>query len=355
MTNRRRLHSSRSASWRSRLGLAAALLCVAGCKAEPGKVEQAGGPPAARTLTLAGYTPIREVYGQALIPAFKKRWKAAKNEDLEFRESYVGSGAQSRAIVAGFEADVACLSLEPDITRLVEKGLVDPAWSKGPLHGMVTRSVVAIAVRPGNPKGIRDWDDLKKPGTVVLTPDPRTSGGAMWNIAAIDGAARRRHRDAPALGLAESDQLLGAIVKNVTIMDKGARESLLTFEQGVGDAAITYENEVLMSKATGRPMDYVVPPSTLLIENPAAVVAAWAKKHKNLELAEEFVRFLATEEAQVIFERYGMRSVIALKEAAARPAVADLFTIADLGGWPAVTADLFAKGARFERLTTEAR
>jgi sulfate transport system substrate-binding protein len=303
-----------------------------------------------RTLTLGAYTTPREVYGREIIPAFQRWWRERTGEEMRFHESYLGSGAQARAVIGGFEADVVALSLEPDVQRLVDAGLITHDWKAGPHGGMVSRSIVVIGVRPGNPKSIRDWDDLRRAGIQVLTPSPRTSGGAMWNIAAVWGAATRGR----AGGGAPPETVVGEIMRNVPIMDKGARESMLTFESGVGDAAITYENEVLVAQQAGRAMDYVIPSSTILIENPAAVVDVYAEQHGNRDVAAAFVAFLGTPEVQRMFARYGLRSVdpaVVEETAAQYAAPADLFTVRDLGGWTALTERLFAPGGVFDRAT----
>src|SRR6185503_17578083 len=149
-------------------------------------------------------------------------------------ESYQGSGAQSRAIVEGFEADVTALSLEADVNRITNAGLITHDWKSVGQNGMVSTSVVVIAVREGNPKGIHDWADLAQPGLEILTPDVRTSGGAMWNVAAIYGAAWRGHAGVAANDAAAAEGFLGSVMKNVVVMDKGARESMVNFEKGVG-------------------------------------------------------------------------------------------------------------------------
>ena len=312
---------------------------------------QSSSPQKHRTLTLGAYTTPREVYGKKLIPTFQAQWRAAHQEEITFQESYLGSGAQARAIAGGFEADIAALSLAPDVQTLVKAKLLRDDWAVGPTQGMVSRSVVVLAVRSGNPRGIVDWDDLAKPGLNVLTPNVRTSGGAMWNIAAIFGAVMRGKTSAEA-SKAGVVALLTRILANVSVMDKGARESLITFEQGVGDVAITYENEVLAAKRAGRSYDYVVPKSTILIENPVAVVDTYIAKHKTDDVAKAFAAFLTTQEAQTAYAEFGYRPV--LNEVAARfvkdfPAVQDLFTVRDLGGWETLSTELFAPGALYEQ------
>src|SRR5262249_18858087 len=197
-------------------------------------------------LILGGYTTPREVYGKSIIPAFQKYWKQEKGEDVEFQESYQSSGTQSRAIIGGVEADLAALSLQDDIDRIAQAGLISHDWKASPANGFVSTSIVTIAVREGNPKAIKDWPDLAAPGLNVLTPDPKTSGGAQWNVNAIYGAALRGYAGVAKDDKAAAQEFLKTVLRNVSIMDKGARESITTFEKGVGDAAITYENEGLV-------------------------------------------------------------------------------------------------------------
>lgn len=339
-----------------RLAVAAALPATAiftlilslGC----GDGGRAKGATSPRSLTIGAYTTPREAYRLDILPAFAARWKRKTSEELRFEESYLGSGAQARAIASGFEADIAALSLEPDIESLVKDGLITHDWRTSDHGGMVSRSVVVIAVRPGNPKKIVNWDDLARSGVEVVTPNPRTSGGAMWNIAALYGAALRGATKVAAGDSAGAEKLLKDILANVNIMDKGARESMLTFENGVGDAAITYENEVLTARALGKSIDYVIPKATILIENPVALIDTYVDKRGTRAVAEDFVRFLGTPDVQRMFAKHGFRSVddSVAKEFAARfPAVESLFTIRDLGGWPLVTAMLFGDAGAFAR------
>jgi sulfate/thiosulfate transport system substrate-binding protein len=310
-----------------------------------------------RTLTVGAYTTPREPYGKAILPAFQKKWQAEKGETIKFEESYLGSGAQARAIVGGFEADVAALSLEADIKKISDAGLITSDWKATPTKGMVTRSIVVIGVRPGNAKGIKDWADLAKPGIKVLTPNVRTSGGAMWNILAIWGAALRGKAGVKAGDQAAAVALLGQIIKNVPIMDKGARESMLTFENGIGDAIITYENEILVAKKSGKAYDYVVPTSTILIENPVAVVDKFATRRQNMDLAQAFVAYLITKPAQEAFASFGYRPVdLDVEKAIAGqfPTVADLFTIADVGGWSSVDKVVFGPDGAYDKATAAA-
>jgi sulfate transport system substrate-binding protein len=215
---------------------------------------------------------------------------------------------------------------------------------------MVSTSVVVLAVRQGNPKGIKDWADLATPGLNVLTPDPNTSGGAKWNIAAMYGAALRGQAGTSKDDPAAAARFLKAVFRNVTIMDKGARESITNFEKGVGDVAVTYENEVLVGRQSGQTYDYIIPRSTILIENPVAVVDRNAEKHGVTNVAEGFVAFLTMPEAQRAYADYGLRSVdpaIAAETSARFPVVQDLWKIDYLGGWKKVSTDVFGPNGVF--------
>ena len=308
------------------------------------------------TLTLGAYTTPREAFAE-LIPLFQQRWKQQTGQQVDFEESYQGSGAQSRAVVEGFEADVVALSLEADVTRIADAGLITHDWKSVGSNGMMSDSLVAFAVRAGNPLGIHDWADLAKPGVQVLTPNPATSGGAMWNILALYGAALRGQvAGVPADDPAAAKDFLKAVLANVTVMDKSARESIATFEQGIGDVAITYENEVLVGRQAGNDYELVLPSSSILIENPVAVVDADVDKHGTREVAKAFVEFLFTPEAQQVFAKYGLRSVdadVAAATAEQYPAVADLFTINYFGGWAQVRADIFGETGVFTQAIQE--
>ncbi|HYV04941.1 MAG TPA: sulfate ABC transporter substrate-binding protein [Blastocatellia bacterium] len=310
------------------------------------------------TLILGGYTTPREAYQKAIIPAFQKYWKEKTGQEVEFQESYQGSGAQSRAIIGGFEADIAALSLEGDIDKIADAGLITHDWKSKKNAGMISTSIVVIAVRPGNPNNIHDWPDLARPGLNVLTPDPKTSGGAQWNINAVYGAALRGHAGVAKDDKAAAQEFLKSIFRNVSIMDKGARESITNYEKGVGDAAITYENEVLVAKQAGQTYEYAIPRSTILIENPVALVDKSVDKHGVREVAEAFVNFLWSEEAQRGFARYGLRSVdpkIAEEVKGQFPEVEDLWKIDYLGGWKRVTEDIFGPQGVYSRVIDELR
>ncbi len=303
-----------------------------------------GRPDREDVLTLGAYSVVREAFHDGLLPAFAEHWRARTGRSLRFEESYNGSGAQARAIASGFDADVAVLSLESDMELLVKAGLVKKDWGAGPNRGMVTRSLVVIGLRAGNPKGIEGWADLARPGVAVLYPDPKTSGGARWNIAAIWGAGLLGGGGKPDPEAARD--LLARVQGNVVNMDGSGRQSLATFVRGTGDAVVTYENELLLRPVYGRPaIPYVTPPSTLQIESPAAIVEASVDRHGNRAVAEGFLAFLRSDDGQAILGRYGFRPANpAIKVSGQPPMPPRAFTIRDLGGWSRVKKAVFDAG-----------
>lgn len=300
-----------------------------------------------RDLVVAAYSVPKEAYERNIIPAFVRHWKAKTGQHVRIRASYTASGAQTRAILGGFEADVAALSLEGDLHEIVKAGLISHDWRQVLHHGNISASVVAFGVRKGNPKGIKTWEDLARPGVDVLYPNPKTSGGAMWDVIAIYGAGLKLAEGRSSASGAESPEgyaagLLKRIQKNVKVMDKSGRESVTTFERGVGDVIITYENELLPRIKLKRPYEIIVPDETVWIENPAAVIDRYADKHGVRDMAEAFVAFLHGPEAQKAFAEQGFRPVDpSVTPPTPLPTPAKLFTIGDLGGWDQVQSRLF--------------
>jgi sulfate transport system substrate-binding protein len=335
------------------LSLLLVSLLITGCSAGTSTATSEGPATGGEVkLTLGAYTTPREAYAE-IVPAFQTYWKEKTRQTVTFEESYQGSGAQSRAVVEGFEADIVALSLEADITRIEKAGLITHDWRSEPYGGIVSTSVVAFAVNQGNPKGIHDWADLLQPDLEILTPNPKTSGGAMWNILALYGAAKRGKVEGFTADDAGAQDFLLAVLKNVSVMDKGARESITNFEKGVGDVAITYENEVLVGQQAGINYELVLPSSTIRIDNPVAVVDTYVDKHGTREVAEAFVDFLFTKEAQEIFAKHGLRSPdpeVAKATEASYPPVADLFTIDDFGGWSEATPTFFGDEGIFYKI-----
>jgi sulfate transport system substrate-binding protein len=304
------------------------------------------------TLTIGAYSVVREVLHDEILPRFARHWEQRTGRKLRFEESYSGSGAQARAIASGFDADVAILSLEGDIDKLVKAGLVRKDWNAGPHRGMITRSLVVIGHRPGNPQQIHDWNDLTKPEIGVVYPDPKTSGGARWNVNAIYGAGLfRAGRSNPDRGAAR--ELLTHVQRNVITMDASGRQSMATFERGTGDAIVTYENELLLEgKLEGRVPPYVIPPATLLIEGPAAVVDSSVERHGTRALAEAFLDYLRSDEGQRILVDFGFRPLNPDLDSHAgrRPLPPDLFTMNDLGGWDRNKKEVFETGGIWDSL-----
>jgi sulfate/thiosulfate transport system substrate-binding protein len=307
-------------------GLAAAVMLLA---ASCGGVSEgsAGAGGDGGKLTLVAYSTPREVY-EELIPAFGE---TAEGAGVEFEQSYASSGEQSRAVESGLPASVVAFSLEPDVTRLVEAGLVEESWADDAYDGMVSRSVVVFAVRKGNPKNIKGWDDLIRDDVEVINANPFTSGGARWNVMAAFGAQLERGRSE-----GQAVAYIEALFRRISVQDKSARESLQTFAGGKGDVLLAYENEAITAQQKGEELDYIVPDQTILIENPIAVTKDAP------EQAQAFVAFLRTPESQRVFAEKGYRSIIDGEiDEATYPAPETLFTIADLGGWPEVQERYF--------------
>jgi sulfate/thiosulfate-binding protein len=281
-------------------------------------------------LSLVAYSTPKDAYSK-LIPAFQK---TAAGNDVTFTQSYGASGDQARAVATGLPADVVDLSLAPDVTLLVQKGIVSPNWDKNKWHGIVTKSVVVFVVRAGNPKHIRTWNDLLKSGVQVITPNPFTSGGARWNIMAAYGGALRTGKS-PKQAIAYLTQLFK---KHVVAQPSSAREALQTFLAGRGDVLLSYENEAILAKQKGQSVNWVAPKATILIENPIAVT----KTTKHAAEANAFVKFLYTKRAQTIFAQTGYRPV--LKSVAKNAGFTNpkqLFTIGYVGGWAKVDKKFF--------------
>src|SRR2546429_221226 len=227
-----------------------------------GIVVGARAATASTTLSLVAYSTPKDAYAK-IIPAFQN---TAAGKDVSFNQSYGASGDQARAVAAGLSADVVALSLAPDVSTLVKKGLVPGSWTKNAYHGMVTDSVVVFVVRDGNPKKIHTWADLTKKGVQVITPNPFTSGGARWNVMAAYGAERAQGKtDKQAI------DYLKSLFKNVAVLPKSAREATQVFASGKGDVLLTYENEAIYANKKGVHTAYVLPKQTILIENPVAL------------------------------------------------------------------------------------
>jgi sulfate/thiosulfate transport system substrate-binding protein len=307
-----------------------AALLVAGALLAAGCGGGSGGSGGDK-LTLVAYSTPREAYEQ-LIPEFQK---TAAGKGVSFSQSYGASGDQSRAVQNGLAADVVAFSLEPDMTKLVDAGLVAKDWNADAHKGMITNSVAVFIVRKGNPRNIRTWDDLIKPGVEVIEPNPFTSGGAKWNIMAAYGAQLKAGKTPE-----QATAYLLELFRHVPVQDKSAREALQTFVGGKGDVMLAYENEAINAQQKEQPVDYVVPDNTILIENPIAVAA----KSRNPTEAKAFVDFLRSEPAQKTYAARGYRPVDQAAAASANfPRPSGLFTIKDVGGWSEVNKMFFDK------------
>ncbi|HLM30610.1 MAG TPA: sulfate ABC transporter substrate-binding protein [Solirubrobacterales bacterium] len=314
------------------LSLALAGALATGIAACGGSSEEAtGASGGGGSIDLLAYSTPEEAYTDDLEPGFNS---TPDGEGVEFSNSFGSSGDQSRAVEAGQPADVVHFSLEPDMTRLVDAGMVSEDWSQNQYDGIVEDSVVVFVTRPGNPKSIQSWDDLLNDDVEVLTPNPFTSGGARWNLMAAYGNQVLTEGRSPEEGLQYLSDLLG----NVPVQDESARDSLGTFLGGQGDVLLAYENEAIAAQDAGEDIEYTVPDSTILIETPIAVT------EDADPAAQSFVDYLYTDEAQQAWADDGYRPVVKSvfeKNKDKFPTPADLFTIADLGGWDKVSTEFF--------------
>ncbi|MFL5907503.1 MAG: sulfate ABC transporter substrate-binding protein [Solirubrobacterales bacterium] len=283
------------------------------------------------TIDLVAYSTPQQVYEQKLEPDFKN---TSDGKDVDFSNSFGSSGDQSRAVESGQPADVVEFSLEPDMTRLVDAGIVSADWDKqNQYKGIVTNSVVTLMVRPGNPKHITSFDDLARSDVEVIDPNPATSGGARWNIMAIYGS-----QIAEGKSPAQAQAFVKQVLANTSVQDSSARDSLQTFSGGKGDVLVGYENEAIQAKSEGIDLDYVTPDSTILIENPVAVTKDASSEAKT------FLDYLYTDQAQQDFADAGYRPVVKSvvdKNASKFPVPSGLFTIDKFGGWSKVADPFF--------------
>lgn len=305
------------------------------------------------TLLNVSYDPTRELY-QEVNKAFAAQWKAKTGQNVTINQSHGGSGKQARAVIDGLAADVVTLALAYDIDEISERaGLLPPNWqSRLPDHSSPYTSTIVLLVRKGNPKAIKDWDDLVRPGVAVITPNPKTSGGARWNYLAAWGYALGKSHG----NEAAAKDFVSRLYKNVPVLDSGARGATDTFVQrGIGDVLIAWENEALLAvRELGRDKFEIVDPSTsILAEPPVSLVDKVVDKHGTRQVAQAYLEFLYTEEGQDIvarnFYRPRMKSVAA-KYAVQFPKI-KLFTIDDVfGGWQKAQKTHFSDGGVFDQI-----
>ena len=304
------------------------------------------------SLLNVSYDPTRELY-QDFNAAFAKHYKTKVGEAVRVRQSHGGSGKQARAVIDGLEADVVTLALAYDIDAIAEKGYLPADWQKRLPHNSAPyTSTIVFLVRKGNPKGIKDWDDLVKPGVSVITPNPKTSGGARWNYLAAWGHALKKNNGDEA----KAKAFVGQLFRNVSVLDSGARGSTTTFtERGIGDVLISWENEAYLAVKELGPDKYeiVTPSLSILAEPPVAVVDRVADKRATRMVAEAYLTYLYSEEGQDIAGRhyYRPRDAKTAAKYARNFAKVSLFTIDEVfGGWQKAQKTHFADGGVFDQL-----
>jgi sulfate transport system substrate-binding protein len=310
------------------------------------------------TLLNVSYDPTRELY-RDFNAAFAAQWKKEMGEKVTINQSHGGSGKQSRSVIDGLEADVVTLALAYDIDALHEHGDLVPAdWQKRlPDNSAPYTSTIVFLVRKGNPKGIKDWDDLVKPGIAVITPNPKTSGGARWNYLAAWGYAAKKYG-----GDAAAKDFVAKLFRNVPVLDSGARGATTTFvERGQGDVLLAWENEALLAlgESGGKDkLDVVVPSVSILAEPSVSVVDKVVDKRGTRKIAEAYLKYLYTAEGQEIAAKDGYRprdATVAGKYANKFPAV-PLFTVDEaFGGWQKAQKTHFADGGTFDQIYTPGR
>jgi len=305
------------------------------------------------TLLNVSYDPTRELYHE-FDAAFAKHWKARTGDNVNVKQSHGGSGKQARSVIDGLQADVVTLALAYDIDAIRDKGLINPGWEqKLQYHSAPYTSTIVFLVRKGNPKKIKDWNDLVKPGVSVITPNPKTSGGARWNHLAAYGYALRQPGGNPQ----KAAEFLGALYKNVPVLDSGARGSTTTFvERGIGDVLLAWENEALLALRELGPdkFEIVAPSLSILAEPPVAVVDKNVDKKGTRKVAQAYLEYLYSDEGQDIIAKNYYRPAVdkfAKKYASQFPQI-KLFQINELGGWTAAQKAHFADGGIFDQIYT---
>jgi sulfate transport system substrate-binding protein len=301
-------------------------------------------------LLNASYDPTRELY-QDLNAAFSRDWALKTNQTVTILQSHGGSGAQARAVIDGLEADVATLALAYDVDAIQLSGLLDARWQdRLPENSAPYTSTIVFLVRKGNPKGIRDWDDLVRTGVGVITPNPKTSGGARWNYLAAWEYAKRQGGDD-----AQAKEFMTKLFANVPVLDSGARGATTTFVQrGIGDVLLAWENEAHLAVAeTGDGIEIVAPSMSILAEPPVAVIDQVVERKGTRQIAEAYLRFLYTPEAQELIAKhhYRPRDRTTAEKYATKFAQVELFTIDEaFGGWQSAQKEHFADGGSFDQI-----
>jgi sulfate transport system substrate-binding protein len=302
------------------------------------------------TVNLVSFSVTKAAHDR-IIPKFVEKWKKEHNQNVTFERSYGGSVAQTDDIIAGKqEADVVHLALPLDAIRLAEAGLVNKDWQiRFPRRGIVSQSVATIVTRAGNPKNIKTWADLAREDVNIVSANPQTSGIAIWQFLGLWGSVTQTGGEPE-----QAQEFVSKVYKKIPILVANAREaSDLFFKGGQGDVLVTYENEVILAKTKRADTDFFIPPLNISIDNPVAVVDKNVDKHHNRRIAEAFVDFLYSQEAQEEFTKFGYRSVnpfVAIATESKFPPIETLFNAQDLGGWSLIQAEFFAKGAIFDKI-----
>ncbi len=300
-------------------------------------------------LTLVSYAVTQSAY-ENIIPQFVEYWQKKTGQTVTFDQSYGGSGSQTRAVIDGLEADVVALALALDTQKIEDAGLIQPGWEEElPNNSIIHKSVVAFVFRDQNVK-VQEWSELANKDIKVITANPKTSGGARWNFLALWGSVTQAGGTP-----AQAELFVTRVYKNVPVLPKDAREaSDVFYKQGQGDVLINYENEVILAQQKGENLSHFVPTDyNISIDNPVTVVDTNVDKHGTREVAEAFVKFLYTPEAQREFAKVGFRPVdqkVAQEFARQYPTIKNLFTVQDLGGWDKVQTAFFQDGATFDKI-----
>jgi sulfate transport system substrate-binding protein len=322
----------------------------------PSKAPPAGdGTSKQQELLLVSYAVTKGAYDR-ILPRFAADWKSKTGQELKILTSYGGSGTQARAIIDGLEADVATLALSADVLKLQQAGLIQPGWEQElPRDSIITNSTVAFLTRPGNPKGIRSWKNLVKPGVTVVTANPKTSGGARWNFLGLWGSITQ-------VGGSQQDAeaYVTSVFRNVENLPRDAREASDAFlKRGQGDVLLNYENEAILATRIGDlKSPFIVPELNIRIEGPVAVVDKNVDRKGTRKAAEALASYLFSEEAQQVFAEEGFRPTNPTVWARVKDRFAPVkqfFSVKDFGGWDAVNKTFFDNGGLWDRMFAKSR
>jgi sulfate/thiosulfate transport system substrate-binding protein len=333
---------------RSLIGLFVAVglsLSLVGCS-DGGKPQAGAAQKKDVEITLVGYAVPKAAHNR-IIKKFAAKWQQEHSQKVLFKQTYGGSGSQTRAVIDGLPADVVHLALGNDINKLVKAALVSPEWNqKLPNQGIVAQSVVAVVTRPGNPKKIKSFADLTRADVKWVTANPKTSGGARWNFLALWNQGMNAGKNE-----AKAIEFTTAAARNIAAQPKDAREAMDAFiKQGQGDALLNYENEIIFANQRGQTLEYVVPEVNVSIDTPVAIVDKNVDRHGNREVVEAFVKYLFEPEAQSEFARVGYRSIDKTTTDLRFPNVKKLAKVSEYGGWNNFQKKFFADGTIYDRI-----